>query len=429
MRGVRRYGALAALVPLLLAACERTAAAVNDATLAAEQDGRNWGSYGRTFSENHYSPLDQINAQTVSRLRLAWYHDLDTSQRTDSQPLAADGVVYVATGLSVVRALDARSGRLLWRYDPGVGKVAGAKLRPSWGIRGLALWSHRVFVGTQDGRLIALDSKTGKVVWNVATLDPDDEATITGAPRVFDGKVLIGFAGAERRGIRGALNCFDARTGKLLWRFFTVPGDPAKGFENDAMRRAAETWSGEWWKFGGGGTVWNGITYDAELRRIYIGTGNGGPWNWKIRNPDGGDALFLASVIALDARTGEYLWHYQENPNEAWDYNSTMDLELATLRIGGRERKVLLHAPKNGFFYVLDRVSGQLISAEKLGKVTWADSVDAKTGRDLWQIQVNSSAELGDGHSWRASPMTYSVGGKQYVTVANGPNILTFGLP
>jgi quinohemoprotein ethanol dehydrogenase len=358
-------------------------AEVDESMLANEHDARNWASYGRTFSEDHYSPLDQINTASVPRLSLAWYHDLETGQRTDSQPLEAGGVVFVATGLSIVRALDARTGKLLWRYDPEVGKVAGAKLRSGWGIRGLALWGSRVYVGTQDGRLIALDSKSGKLVWSVATLDKDDETTITGAPRAFNGKVLIGFAGGDRRGSRGAVNCYDAATGKRLWRFYTVPGDPSKGFENEAMRMAAKTWSGEWWKNGGGGVVWNAMTYDAEFNRVYLGTGNGDAWNPSIRNPQNGDNLFLASVVALDANTGHYIWHYQENPNEAWDYDATMDMELATLSIAGRLRKVLLHAPKNGFLYVLDRSNGRLISAEKIGKVTWAERIDLRTGRPV----------------------------------------------
>jgi quinohemoprotein ethanol dehydrogenase len=354
--------------------------------LSDEANGDDWGSYGRTYSENHYSPLTQITTGNVARLGLAWSLDLNTPLRADSQPLAANGILYVATGLSVVQAVDAISGRVLWRYDPDVAAVGGRKLRSGWGIRGLALWKDRVIVGTQDGRLIGLNAKTGTLVWSKQTLDKTvdamGEADITGAPRVFDGKVVIGFGGAERWA-RGAVSCFDAETGKFLWRFYTVPGDPAKGFENDTMAMAAKTWTGEWWKYGGGGTVWNAMTYDPELKRLYIGTGNGGPWNWRIRNPGQGDNLFLASIVALDAETGKYVWHYQENPNEAWDYNSTMDMEMATLSIEGRQRKVLMHAPKNGFYYVVDRETGKLISAEKIGQVSWAKGVDLKTGRPI----------------------------------------------
>lgn len=360
---------------------------VDNAMLGDEADGTNWASYGRTFSENHFSPLDQVNTGTVSQLDLAWSYDVGTSLRTDSQPLAVNGVIYIATGLSVVQAIEAATGKLLWKYDPELLKTMDLKKRlPSWGIRGLAIWQDKVIVGLQDGRLVGLDRETGDLVWSAQTLDGKvdkyGEATITGAPRVFNGKVIIGFAGAERWA-RGAISAFDANTGKFLWRFFTVPGNPADGFESAIMERAAETWSGEWWKYGGGGTVWNSMVYDPEFNRVYFGTGNAGPWNWNIRNPEGRDELFLASIVAVDADTGEYAWHYQQNPNEAWDYNSTMDIELATLPIEGRPRKILMQAPKNGFFYVIDRETGELISAEKVGRVTWAAGIDKQTGRPI----------------------------------------------
>lgn len=387
----QHYRARAQLLAIACSALAATASCAPDALpkrtgltvlIADEANGDSWPSYGRTYSENHYSPLDEINTATVSRLKLAWSYDLDVLQRNDAQPLMVDGVLYVAAGFSIIHAFDARSGKLLWRFDPEVAAVAAQKMRPSWGIRGLALWNNKVIFGTQDGRLMAVDARTGRPVWSTQALDTSDETTITGAPRVFNGKVVIGFAGAERAA-RGAVLCFDAETGKFLWRFYTVPGDPAKGFENKAMEMAAKTWSGQWWKYGGGGTVWNAMTYDPELNRLYIGTGNGGPWNWKIRNPKGGDALFLASIIALDADTGEYIWHHQQNPNEAWDYNSTMDIVMATLPIEGRPRKVLMQAPKNGFYFVLDRETGKLISAEKIARVDWAKGYDLRTGRPI----------------------------------------------
>jgi quinohemoprotein ethanol dehydrogenase len=370
-----------------LASCGAQPVAVDDAMLADEADGTNWPAYGRTYSENHYSPLKQMDDGNIGRVGLAWSHDLGTPLRADSQPLAVDGVIYLATGLSIVTALDAETGKMLWRHDPAVAESKyGGRLIPGWGSRGLAIWKNKVIVGLQDGRLLALDRQTGKPVWEVQTLDEKvdkyGEATITGAPRVFNGKVIIGFGGGDRWA-RGAVSAFDAETGKFLWRFFTVPGNPADGFEDEAMAMAARSWSGEWWTYGGGGTAWNAIAYDPDYDRVYIGTGNGGPWNWKIRNPEGGDNLFLASIVALDAKTGKYVWHYQQNPNEAWDYNAVMDMELATLTIDGKPRKVLMQAPKNGFFYVIDRETGKLISAGKIDKVTWAERIDVKSGRPV----------------------------------------------
>ena len=339
----------------------------------------------------------EINRETVSRLNLAWTLDLDVTNNL-STPLAVDGVIYVASGYSFVHAVDVKTGKLLWRYDPEVAKAAGVKLRTGWGIRGLSFWKGRLFVGTHDGRLISLDAKTGKPVWSVQTIDTNDGSFVSGPPRVFNDKVIIGFGGGDFGAVRGYVTAYDTATGKQLWRWCTVPGDPAKGFENKAMEMAAKTWTGEWWKYGGGGTVWNAMTYDPEFNRVYLGTGNGGPWNWKIRSPSGGDNLFLCSVVALDADTGEYVWHYQTTPGDAWDYNSAMDMTLATLNIGGSPRKVLLHAPKNGFFYVIDRNDGKLISAEKLGTVTWATKVDLATGRPV--LAPNARYENGPVTLW-----------------------------
>ncbi|HET7812722.1 MAG TPA: PQQ-dependent dehydrogenase, methanol/ethanol family [Steroidobacteraceae bacterium] len=384
------FGSLAALA-------QAAGTTIDNAALGNGADGRNWAAYGRTFDETHYSPLSEINRETVSRLNLAWTLDLDVTNNL-STPLAVDGVIYVASGYSFVHAVDARTGKLLWRYDPEVAKVVGNKLRTGWGIRGLAFWKGRLYLGTHDGRLLALDAKKGTLVWSVQTLDPNDGSFISGPPRVFNDKVVIGFGGGDFGAVRGYVTAYDTNTGKQLWRWWTVPGDPSKGFENKAMEMAAKTWTGEWWKYGGGGTVWNAMTYDPEFNRLYIGTGNGGPWNWKIRSPGGGDNLFLCSVVALDADTGEYVWHYQTTPGDSWDYNSAMDMTLATLNIGGAPRKVILHAPKNGFFYVIDRENGKLISAGKLGKVTWAEKVDMATGRPV--LTPNARYENGPVTLW-----------------------------
>jgi quinohemoprotein ethanol dehydrogenase len=287
-------------------------------------------------------------------------------------PLAVGGVLYVPSGLSVVRAIDAASGRTLWTYDPRVVAVAGETLKPAWGIRGMAHGYGKLFIGTQDGRLIALDARTGRPDWVVQTTTPGDGRYITGAPRVFAGKVIIGNGGSDFKPNRGYVTTYDARSGRFLWRFFIVPGDPIKGVENDAMRLAAKTWKGEWWKLGGGGAAWNAITYDPRFNRIYIGTGNGYPWNQEIRSPGGGDNLFLSSIVALDADTGKYAWHYQTTPGDTWDYDASMDMELAMLPVNGKQTPVLMQAPKNGFFYVIQPVQwkahfGRSVHARDVG--------------------------------------------------------------
>ncbi|MDP9141263.1 MAG: PQQ-dependent dehydrogenase, methanol/ethanol family [Pseudomonadota bacterium] len=398
------------LAGLLTALGAQAATTIDDAALSAPADGSNWAAWGRTFDEQRFSPLDEVNTQTVSRLGLAWSLELDQVWNVSSQPLAVDGVIYTAVGYSHIYAIDARTGSILWNYDP---KVSARKMRMAWGSRGLAYYKGKVYAGVQDGRLFALDASSGALVWEVQTTEPGDNRYITGAPRVFNGKVIVGHGGADFGHVRGYVTTYDAETGAQLWRWFVVPGNPADGFENPAMEAAAKTWTGEWWKFGGGGTVWNAMTYDAEFNRIYLGTGNGSPWNHKLRSPDGGDNLYLCSVVALDATTGEYLWHYQTTPGESWDFNSTMDMVLADVDIEGVKRKVLMHAPKNGFFYMLDRDNGKLISAEKIGKVTWAERVDLKTGRP---VEVRGARyENGEALTWPGSggthnwqPMAYS---------------------
>lgn len=350
----------------------------------ASAQSRNWPAYGGPTGETHYSALTQIDVANVARLGLAFAIDLGNDAHGATVPIAVDGVIYATVGQSRVHAIDVRQGKLLWVYDPDVANSAGRTLRYGFGPRGLAYARGRVFVGTMDGWLLALDARNGELAWRVKTTQPDDDRYITGAPRVAGDLVVIGHGGADWGPVRGYVTAYDIRTGGQRWRFYTVPGDPTAGFESEAMRAAAKTWSGEWWRLGGGGTVWNAMTYDAEQGLLYLGTGNGAPHNAKIRSPKGGDNLYLCSIVAVDASTGEYRWHYQVNPGESWDYNAAMDIAMATVQIDGKARKVLLHAPKNGFFYVLDRVTGKLISAGKFAdNVTWASHIDPVSGRPV----------------------------------------------
>lgn len=374
--GGPRALAIVLVLTAALAACGRAA--------TDSRDGDDWASFGGDYTENHFSPLTEINDQNVQRLGLAWSYDIGVFPTSYSAPLEIEGVLYFASGYSVIHALSAATGELLWKYDPHAPEAAGERMRGAWGVRGIAYWRGKVYTGTVDGRLIALNARDGREVWSVNTVEPNDGRYISGPPQVFNGTVVIGHGGADFAPVRGYVTAYDADTGRQKWRFYTVPGNPADGFENDAMRAAAQTWTGEWWRYGGGGTVWNAMAYDPRYNRLYIGTGNGSPWNQKVRSPGGGDNLFLCSIIALDADTGEYVWHYQVNPGETWDYNAAMDIELADLEIDGHTRPVILHAPKNGFFYVIDRENGHLISAERFAQnVTWAERIDQQTGRPV----------------------------------------------
>ncbi|RVQ64734.1 PQQ-dependent dehydrogenase, methanol/ethanol family [Croceicoccus ponticola] len=411
--------ALAAAGLLVLAACgTRTTDAPQGgvetwlAQLSDDSDGTDWPAFGRTYGEQHYSPLSQINADNVGELGLVWSVDLPAGNPATG-PIEVDGTIYLATGYSVIRAIDVETGKVKWTYDPKAPEASGIKLRQGWGSRGIAYWNHKVITATQDGRLIALDEDTGQPVWTAQTFGKDELRFISGPPRVFDGKVIIGSGGSDSGPVRGLVVTYDADTGKKLWQFYTVPGNPADGFENKAMEMAAKTWAGEWWKYGGGGSVWNAMTYDAANDQILLGTGNGAPWNRKIRSAGKGDNLFLCSIVALDAKTGEYKWHYQINPGESWDFNASMDMELADLTIDGKRRQVVMTAPKNGFYYVIDRTNGKLISAEPFVDVTWADRIDVATGRPV----EKPNARYEDGpttfrptplgaHSWM--PMAFS---------------------
>jgi quinohemoprotein ethanol dehydrogenase len=415
LRRVARVILLTLGVTGLLAGCAATApsgdAAVETAYLD-DSDGRDWPGPGRTYGEQHYSPLDEINAGNVARLGLAWSLDLPPGYSV-TQPIAVGGTLYFASGLGTVNAVDARTGKTLWTYDTEPWRGDQRKMRTAWGSRGVSWWNGAILMGTLDGRLVSVDAATGKLNWEVQTTEDGDGRFITGAPRAFAGKVIIGHGGADNAPIRGYVTAYDAASGKQLWRFHLVPGNPADGFENEAMKLAAGTWHGEWWKHGGGGNAWNAFSYDPETDTVFVGTGNGSPWNHKIRSLGQGDNLFLSSILALDADTGAYKWHYQTNPAESWDYNAAMDMEFADLKIGGKRRKVLLTAPKNGFFYVIDRTNGKLISAEAYTKQTWAKGIDLVTGRPI--DVPNNRYEQGrffmqpgpvGAHSWL--PMAYS---------------------
>ena len=381
----------------------RTAAVDAARLTAAATDGANWLTHGRTYDEQRYSPLAQVTAENVKQLGLAWYLDLDTDRGQEATPLVIDGVMYSTSAWSKVQAVDAATGKQLWQYDPHVPGETGVRACCDVVNRGVAAWNGRVYVGTLDGRLVALDAATGKEAWSVVTVDQSKRYTITGAPRIVKGKVLIGNGGAEF-GVRGYISAYDADTGKLVWRFYTVPGDPSKPFESNVLKQAAATWSGEWWKQGGGGTVWDSVAYDPELDLLYIGTGNGSPWNQRVRSANTGDNLFLSSIVALRPDTGEYVWHYQETPGDEWDYTATQHIVLANLTIDGQPRKVLMQAPKSGFFYVLDRTNGKVISAEPYATLNWAKGVDLATGRP--NIDPNAFYSR-TGKPWLALPGPY----------------------
>ncbi|NND79301.1 MAG: PQQ-dependent dehydrogenase, methanol/ethanol family, partial [Maribacter sp.] len=386
----------------------------DDKAIADEEQTSNWLAYGRTHNERRFSPATHINSTNVSNLKVDWFMDLPNDVGLVSTPLVVDGVLYFTGTMNVVRAVNAFTGQLIWEYDPEVGKAVEGKRKIGWKHnRGISYYKGKIFAATWDGRLQALDAKTGAKIWSVRTFDMERSLYITGAPKAFKGKVLIGNGGTENGPTRGWVTAYDADTGKEAWKFYIVPGNPADGFENDAMEMAAKTWTGEWWKHGGGGNTWHGYTYDAELDVLYIGTGNGSPWNRKIRSPEGGDNLFLCSIVALKPDTGEYLWHYQTTPGESWDYNSNMDIVLADLKIEGKTVKALMHAPKNGFFYVIDRETGKLISAEPFVETTWASHIDMKTGRPVEIEGARYETEPAyiapnawGGHSWHA--MSYN---------------------
>ena len=376
----------------------------------------NWLAYGRDYNEQRFSPLTQVNRETVSRLAPTWVDDLNSVYAQEATPIVVDGTLFVSTAFSIVHAYDAVTGERKWTYDPEVPREFLRKACCGPVNRGVAVYRGNVYVGSLDGRLIAIDAATGTKVWETNTIiDRTRNYSITGAPRTARGNVYIGNGGAEF-GVRGYVTAYDAQTGEQVWRFFTVPGDPSLPFEHPEMEMAAKTWKGgEWWEIGGGGTAWNSLVYDPDFNHLYIGVGNGAPWTRVIRSPGGGDNLFLASIVAVDADTGRMKWYYQTTPGDNWDYTAVQDMMLAEMDVDGTRRKVLMQAPKNGFFYVIDRSDGTLLRANPFVTVTWASHVDMETGRPVENPELDYIDEPKwilpgpyGGHNWQA--MSYDPG-------------------
>ena len=372
-----------------------------------------WLLHGRTYAEERHSPLDQINTTNIDQIGLSWSFETGTNRGHETTPIVKDGVMFITAPWSVVHALDAKTGDLLWTHDPQVERAWANNACCDVVNRGVALYENSIFFGTLDGRLISLDKDTGNENWSILTIDKSWPYTITGAPRIVKGNVIIGNGGGEF-GVRGYVTAYDVDSGDKLWRFYTVPGNPNEPFESPEMEIAAKTWSGgKWWEYGGGGTVWDSMAYDPALDTLYIGTGNGSPWNRYVRSPGGGDNLYLSSIVALDPDTGDYKWHYQTTPGDSWDYTATQHMILADLEINGQIRKVIMQAPKNGFFYVIDRTNGELISAENYVPINWATHVDMETGRPIENPANNyfntpaltTPGPLG-GHNWQ--PMAFN---------------------
>jgi alcohol dehydrogenase (cytochrome c)/quinohemoprotein ethanol dehydrogenase len=418
----------------------KPAAVTQERLLKGTSDPHQWATYGGSFSEQRFSPLKQINTQNVKNLGLTWFADYDTNQNQHGSPLYIDGVIYVSTARNVLHAFDAKTGKRLWTYNP---VIQGERLRHNLGLvnRGIAAWNGKIYMGTLDARLVAVDAKTGKAVWDTDTVPASlglgtmaDNYSITMAPRIARGKVFVGASGGEF-GVRGWIAAYDAETGKEAWRFWTVPGDPAKGFESKALERAAKTWNGDWWKLaGGGGTIWDAAVYDPVTDLLYFGTGNGAPWNSTVRDKNSGDNLYVASIIAVKPDTGEYVWHYQETPGDSWDYDAVSPMMTADLNIGGEKKHVLIQPSKNGFLYVLEGATGKLLSADPFTEVNWASGVDLKTGRPIevpgaryenepWNIAPGAPG----GHTWHPNAFSPDTGlvyiptWENYATMANLP--------
>lgn len=404
--------------PQKMAAAQVDTARISNAASEPEQ----WLTYGGSYDETRHSALQQINSDTLPELGVGWVYEMSKPRGVEATPIVVDGVMYVSGSWSVVYALDAKTGAELWVYDPQVSGEDAAKGCCDVINRGVAVHDGKVFVGVFDGRLEALDAATGQLLWSQLTVDQTKPYTISGAPRVFKDKVIIGNAGAEL-GVRGYVTAYDVDSGELAWRFYTVPNpnkEPDGAASDDILARLAnDTWgdTGGWTTDGGGGTVWDSIVYDTVNDQVLIGVGNGSPWLASIRDPDSdGPNLFLSSIVALDADTGAYRWHYQGTPRDQWDYTATQQMTLADLPVGenGEMRRVVMQAPKNGFFYVIDAADGALISATPFAVQTWTTGEVDELGRP---VEIPAAREIGEvpymvapgptgAHNWH--PMAYN---------------------
>ncbi len=389
----------------------------NERLLNAESEPGQWMMTGGTYEETHFSPLSEINRDTIGRLSLAWYADYDTNLSQQGTPLYIDGTVYVSTAWSSVYAFDAKTGAQKWHFDPMTPKEIAIKVCCGIVNRGIAAFEGKIYLGALDGNLYAIDANTGLELWHKQTVDVEKQYTVTSAPRIIKGQVVIGNSGSEF-GVRGYLGAYDANTGEDKWRVYTVPGNPELGFENPTMEMAAKTWSGNWWELGGGGTVWDAIVYDEVNNLIMFGTGNGTPWDQRVRDPNGGDNLFVASILAVNADNGEYAWHYQTTPGDTWDYDAMSPIMLVDLPWEGQPRRVVIQPNKNGMIYVLDAASGELLKGDAFTEVNWNTGIDMTTGRPIEVPAArydrdniyNLAPGVQGGHGWHANSFNPETG-------------------
>ena len=385
--------------------------------IETDNEPNNWLSHGRNYEEQRYSTLEDINKNNIKNLELAWSFDMNSTRALEATPIVDNGIMFLTSEWSIVYAINAKTGEEIWSYDPLVPKSWGRKACCDVVNRGVAVWKGNVFFASLDGRLIKLDANSGKLIWEINTITNRElDYTITGAPRIANDKIFIGNGGADMGGVRGYVSAYDTETGKLIWRFYTIPGDPSLPFEHPELEEAAKTWNGEWWTMGGGGTAWNSIVYDPDFNQLYIGTGNGQPWNIDIRSPGGGDNLYLSSIIALNADTGKMNWYYQTTPEDKWDFTATQDIMLADMDIDGETKKVLMQAPKNGFFYVIDRKDGKLLRAHNYVPVNWSTHINLETGRPI----INKDKDYNVKPEW-VLPGSY--GGHNWQAMSYDPNL------